>query len=62
MEHTNKHSSPNVVRMIISRGLRWARHFARIEEGGSAFKIVTGTRKIKRTLEKAMLRWEELIR
>ena len=34
--------SPNIVRVIKSRRLRWAGHVARIEEGRSAFKILTG--------------------
>ena len=35
--------SPNRVRVIKSRRLRWAGHVARIEESRSAFKILTGT-------------------
>ena len=34
--------SPNIVRVIKSRKLRWAGHVARMEEGRSAFKILTG--------------------
>ena len=33
--------SPNIVRVIKSRKLRWAGHIARMEEGRSAFKILT---------------------
>ena len=33
---------PNTVRVIKSRRLRWAGHVARIKEGRSAFKILTG--------------------
>ena len=32
--------SPNIVRVIKSRRLRWAGHVARMEEGRSAFKIL----------------------
>ena len=32
----------NIVRVIKSRRLRWAGHVARMEEGKSAFKILTG--------------------
>ena len=35
--------SPNIVRVIKSRRPRWAGHVARMEEGRSAFKIITGT-------------------
>jgi hypothetical protein len=43
--------SPNVVRMIKSRRLCWAVHVARMEEGRSAFKILTGkpTGKIRKS-------------
>ena len=34
--------SPNIVRVIESRRLKWAGHVARMEEGRSAFKILTG--------------------
>ena len=34
--------SPNIVRVIKSRRLRWAGHVARMEEGRSAFKFFTG--------------------
>ena len=34
--------SPNIVKLIKSRRLRWARYVARMEEGRSAFKILTG--------------------
>ena len=34
--------SPNIVRVIKSRRLRWTGHVARMEEGRSAFKILTG--------------------
>ena len=34
--------SPNMVRAIKSKRLRWAGHVARMEEGRSAFKILTG--------------------
>ena len=35
--------SPNIVRDIKSRRLRWTGHVARMEEDNSAFKILTGT-------------------
>jgi len=34
--------SPNIFRVIKSRKLRWAGHIARMEEGRSAFKVLTG--------------------
>ena len=52
--------SPYVVRVIKSRRLRWAGHVARIEEGRSAFKILTGKQTGKRALGRR--RWEDNIR
>ena len=42
--------SPNIVRVIKSRRVRWADHVARMEEGKSAFKILTGKPTGKRPL------------
>jgi hypothetical protein len=42
--------SPNIVRVIKSKRLRWAYHLARIEKGRSAFKILTGKPTRKRPL------------
>ena len=64
--HNEKlHSSyrlPNKVRVIISRRLRWAGHLARMEEGRSAFKILTGKPAGKRPLGRPKRRWEDNIR
>ena len=54
--------SPNIVRVIKSRRLRWARHVARIEEGRSAFKILTGKPAGMRSLERPIRKWENNIR
>ena len=40
--------SPNIVRVIKSIRLKWAINVARIEEGWSAIKILTGTATGKR--------------
>ena len=42
--------SPNIVRVIKSRGLRWAGHVARMEEGRGAFIILTSKPTGKRPL------------
>ena len=42
--------SPYIVRVIKSRRLKWAGCVARMEEGGSAFKILTGKPTGKRPL------------
>ena len=51
--------SPNTVRVMKSRRLRWAGHVARMEEGRSAFKILSGTTTGKKSLGRPRRRWEE---
>ena len=53
---------PNAVRVIKSRRLRWAGHVARMDEGRSAFKILTGKPTGKRPLRRPRHRWENNIR
>jgi hypothetical protein len=53
---------PNIVRVIKSRRLRWAGHLARLEEGRSAFKILTGKPTGKRPSGRPRHRWEDNIR
>ena len=48
--------------MIKSRRLKWAGHVATIEEGRSAFKILTGKLTGKRPLARPSRRWEDNIR
>ena len=48
--------------MVNSRSLRWAWNVARMEEGRSAFKIVTGKPAGKRLLRRPRRRWEDNIR
>ena len=52
--------SPNIVRMIKSRILRWARHVARMDEGRSAFKILTGKPTGNRPLSRPRRRWDNI--
>jgi hypothetical protein len=54
--------SPNIVRVIKYRRLRWAGHVARMEEGRSAFRILTDTCIGKRSLGRPRRRWEDNIR
>ena len=53
---------PNKVRVIKSRRLRWAGHVAGMEEGRSAFKILTGKPTGNRPLGRPWRRWEDNIR
>jgi hypothetical protein len=36
------YSSPNIVRVIKSRKMRWAGHVARMEEGRSVYRFLVG--------------------
>ena len=54
--------SPNRARVIKSRRLRWAAQVARMEEGRSAFKILTGKPTGKTPLGRPRRRWEDHIR
>ena len=53
--------SPNIVRVIKSRRLRWADRVARMEEGRCAFKILTGKPGEKRHLGTPWRSWEDNI-
>ena len=53
--------SPNIVRLIKSRKLRWTGHVARMEEGGRAFKILIGKPTGKRSLGRPRRRLEDNI-
>ena len=55
------HSS-NIVSVIKSRRLRWAGHVARMEEGRSAFKMLTGTTAGKIPLWRPRRCWEDNFR
>ena len=59
--HSLYHSA-NIIRVIKSRRLRWVAHVARMEEGRSAFKILTSEPTGKRPLGRPRRRWEGNIR
>ena len=54
--------SPNIVRVIKSRRLRWAGDVTRMEEGMSAFTMLTGKPTGKRPLGRPRHKWEDNIR
>ena len=54
--------SPNIVRVIKSIRLRLGGHVTRMEEGRSAFIILTGKPTGKRPLGRPRRRWEDNIR
>jgi hypothetical protein len=54
--------SPNIVRVFKSISLRWTGHVPRMEEGRSAFKILTGEPTGNIPLRRPRRRWEDNIR
>jgi hypothetical protein len=48
----NLYSSPNIVRVIKSRRMRWAGHVARIGEGRGVYRVLVGKSEVKETTEK----------
>ena len=54
--------SPNKVKVIKSRRLRWAGHVARRNKRRSAFRVLTGKPRGKRPLGRLRRRWENNIR
>ena len=56
------YSSPNIVRVIKSRRMRWAGHVARMEEGTGVHKVLVGKPEGKRTLGRPRRRWEDNIK
>jgi hypothetical protein len=55
------YSSPNIVRVIISRRTRWAGHVARMGEGRGVYKVLVGRPEDKRPLGRPRRRWEDNI-
>jgi hypothetical protein len=41
----NLYSSPNIIRMIKSRRMRWAEHVARMGEKRNAYRVLAGKHK-----------------
>jgi hypothetical protein len=56
------YSSPNIVRVIKSRRMRWAGHVARMEEGRGVYRVLVGRPMSKRPLGRARRRWEDNIK
>jgi hypothetical protein len=56
------HFSPNIVRVINSRRMRWAGHVARMGEGRGAYRVLVGRSEGKRPLGRPRSRWENNIK
>jgi hypothetical protein len=56
-----RYSSPNIIRVIKSRRLRWAGHVARMGERRGAYRALVGNPEGRRTLRRPRCRWEDNI-
>ncbi|KAJ4431153.1 hypothetical protein ANN_19748 [Periplaneta americana] len=56
------YSSPDIIRNIKSRYLRWARHVARMGESRNAYRVLVGRPEGKRPLGRSRRRWEDNIK
>ena len=61
-ELNDLYSSPNIVRVIKWRRMRWAGHVARMEEGRGMHKGLVGKPEGKRPLGRPSRRWEDNIK
>jgi hypothetical protein len=61
-ELNDLYSSPNIVRLIKSRRMRWAGHVARMGEEREAYRVLVGKPKGKRPMGRPRRRWVDNIR
>jgi hypothetical protein len=58
----NLYSSPDIIRLVKSRRMRWAGHVARMGEDRKVYKVLVGKPEGKRPLGRPRRRWEDGIR
>ena len=61
-ELNNQYSSPNIVRVIKTRRMRWAGHVARMGERRGVYRVLVGKHEGKRPLGRPRRRWEDNIK
>jgi hypothetical protein len=61
-ELNDLYSSPNIIRVIKSRRMRWAEHVARMGEGRGAYRILVEKPEGRRPLGRPRRRWEDNIK
>jgi hypothetical protein len=61
MEELNYlYTSPNIVRVIKSRRMRWTRHVARMEERRGVYRACVGKSEKMKPLGRPTIRWKEV--
>jgi hypothetical protein len=58
----NLYSSPDIIRQVKSRRMRWAGHVARIGKERKVYKVLLGKPEEKRQLGRLRRRWEDGVR
>jgi hypothetical protein len=58
----NLYKSPDIIRQIKSRRMRWAEHVARMGEGRNVYRVLVRKPEGKRPLERRRHRWEDGIK
>jgi hypothetical protein len=58
----NLYSSPNMIRIIKPRRMRWAGHVASMGENNNAYRVLVGKPKGRRPLRRPGHRWEDDIK
>jgi hypothetical protein len=61
-ERNGLYSSPNIIRVIKSRRMRWAGHVASMGEERGAYRILVGRPEGRRPLGRPRRRWEDNIK
>ena len=61
-ELNDLYCSPNIVRVIKSKRMRWVGHVARMGERRGAYKVLVGKPERKRPLGRPRRRWEDNIK
>jgi hypothetical protein len=56
------YSSPNIIRMIKSRRMRWTKHVAQMRETRNAYRIFVGKSEGKRPLGRPRRKWVDNIK